>query len=195
MSLGRDIIISLGPKTITIPYDRRLAEELQQTAIGPDFLVIRIPVQDDTTDRTPAVELHLPQTQHLVELIGNAIWQARFSTLPDSDAIGLLMRPLPELLPERSAIPVKERHLRRRILSLVDMLGVTTTYEIVTKTPRELFRYKNFGRTSMAKLEEWLELHRLFLGMYVPERIRRPILNRLPPRPAPRWTIRDLVDH
>lgn len=77
--------------------------------------------------------------------------------------------PVDEELAEKLRTPIGELELSVRAANCLREAKIHTIGELVQKTPQELLKFRNFGKKSLAEIEELLKGMNLSLGMAVAE--------------------------
>jgi len=79
--------------------------------------------------------------------------------------------PVSEELAEKLRTPIGELELSVRAANCLREAKIHTIGELVQKNSQELLKYRNFGKKSLAEIEELLKGMGLSLGMPVPEQV------------------------
>ncbi|MBI3087582.1 MAG: DNA-directed RNA polymerase subunit alpha [Candidatus Omnitrophica bacterium] len=79
--------------------------------------------------------------------------------------------PVSEELAEKLRTPIGELELSVRAANCLREAKIHTISELVQKSSQELLKYRNFGKKSLAEIEELLKGMGLSLGMPVPEQV------------------------
>ena len=91
-----------------------------------------------------------------------------FGTLPEEPEEQEPFAMNEELL-EKLRTPISELELSVRAANCLREAKIHTIGDLVQKNPQELLRYRNFGKKSLAEIDELLQSMGLSLGMTVPE--------------------------
>ena len=129
----------------------------------------------------------MPVTQVTVHL-PDGLWQAvQLLAKDEGDANTVVIRALEEYvtatrkhrgrprsgkyqkLVSTLSTPVADLHLSARPASALQMLNIQYVYELVQKSPLDLFRLPNFGEKSLREVKEKLASLGLTLGMTLEE--------------------------
>lgn len=94
-----------------------------------------------------------------------------FGTLPEEPEEQETTTISDELM-EKLRTPVSELELSVRSANCLREAKIHTVGELVQKNPQELLKYRNFGKKSLAEIEELLSSMGLSLGMPVPDNIK-----------------------
>ena len=131
----------------------------------------------------------MPVTQVTVHL-PDGLWQAvQLLAKDEGDANTVVIRALEEYvtatrkhrgrprsgkyqkLVSTLSMPVSDLHLSARPASTLKMLNIQYVYELVQKSPLDLFRLPNFGEKSLREVKEKLASLGLTLGMTVDDEL------------------------
>ena len=84
--------------------------------------------------------------------------------------------PVSEELLEKLRTPISELELSVRAANCLREAKIHTIGELVQKQPAELLKYRNFGKKSLAEIDELLKGMGLALGMGVPEQAQSDVV-------------------
>lgn len=92
-----------------------------------------------------------------------------FGTLPDEPEEEAQAASVSDELLEKLRTPITELELSVRSANCLREAKIHTIADLVQKTPQELLKYRNFGKKSLAEIDELLKSMGLSLGMELPE--------------------------
>ena len=92
-----------------------------------------------------------------------------FGTLPDEPEEEAQVASVSDELLEKLRTPITELELSVRSANCLREAKIPTIADLVQKAPQELLKYRNFGKKSLAEIDELLKSMGLSLGMELPE--------------------------
>ena len=92
-----------------------------------------------------------------------------FGALPDEPEEEAQAASVSDELLEKLRTPITELELSVRSANCLREAKIHTIADLVQKTPPELLKYRNFGKKSLAEIDELLKSMGLSLGMELPE--------------------------
>ncbi len=95
-----------------------------------------------------------------------------FGTLPEEPEDEERAVPVSDELLEKLRTPITELELSVRSANCLREAKIHTIVDLVQKSPQELLKYRNFGKKSLAEIDELLKSMGLSLGMELPEQVK-----------------------
>jgi DNA-directed RNA polymerase subunit alpha len=131
-------------------YDRLLLEVWTSGAMGP---------KDAMLYASNILQRHL-------DLFVN------FGALPEEPEDEARATSVSDELIEKLRTPITELELSVRSANCLREAKIHTMADLIQKNPQELLKYRNFGKKSLAEIDELLKSMNLSLGMELPEQVK-----------------------